>query len=280
MRTLAWTVGSLLVIAALFLAIRGTDFSTWQSANPMDIIGVAALVGLNLIITGLLFWWATLSFDTKPRVSIGRMVGLISASALLNYLPLRVGLFGRAIYLKTHHQLPVFQSGVILFGVLYVSGMVLGAIAVLPLIAPRELWWPTGIAGMIALALLNIWLLPRLLRRPIRGAAWWIVLKLIDALVGGARLWLILAMMGHTMAYADALALGAAGMFISMLGLTPNGLGLREWFIAAMATVLPIDPMQAMSAALIDRAIEVPVIAISGLISLRVLRAKKQSAQL
>ncbi len=63
------------------------------------------------------------------------------------------------------------------------------------------------------------------------------------------------------MTFEHALALRAIGSIIDMAGVTPNGLGLREW---AMTAMYP----PALAATVIERAIETIVLIVAGLMSI------------
>ncbi len=264
LRTAGWVLGAALTLGAAALAWRGADFSPLASARAGWLVLLGVLVAGNLLLTGLLFWAVTLSFDAQPPVPVGRMVQLIAGSALLNYLPLRPGLVGRAAYLKMRHGLPLHQSVLILGVVLALGALVLGVPLLAVLLATPTAQDQAGMAVLVGLLLLTPLTGPlarRMLRRPIVGSWWWLPLRVLDLLVGAVRLWAAFAALGETITISQAIAAGAAGMFISQLGVTPNGLGLREWVIAgAAALVAPLHAPVGAAAALLDRAVELLVV--------------------
>jgi uncharacterized membrane protein YbhN (UPF0104 family) len=100
-------------------------------------------------------------------------------------------------------------------------------------------------------------------------AAWaWLPLRVADLIVGSFRLWLCFRIAGHPLAFDQVVVAAAAGILVSLLGVTPNGLGLREWVVAALAAVLaPVSSAAGLLAALLDRAAEILVILPTGLVS-------------
>ncbi len=275
-------IGVVAFVAAVALAFGGIDLSSLSVKQLPHACGLALAIGLNLTLTGLLFWSVTLSFDAMPAVGPRRMIVLIFASSLLNYLPFRAGLFGRAAYLKTHHKLPLSQSALILAAVLVVGAIVLGVTAL------SVILWPTAhqamtclaaIGGLLVLGLGTNQIGSKLLGRPIQGGWVWFFLRIVDMLVVGGRTWLAFAMIGSPLTYWQAVAVGAGGMLVSLLGLTPNGLGLREWAIAGITlAVSPYHAAVGMAAALVDRAIEALVVVALGTPSiLHLTRSSKTS---
>ncbi len=116
----------LLRVAGLLVGVGLTGAAAWfalghdwhraltplLNANPMWVIALATAVVGQLLLTGLLFWVVTLSFDAQPPVGPVRMIQVIAASSLLSYLPLEAGFLGRTAYLKLRHGLPVRPVGV------------------------------------------------------------------------------------------------------------------------------------------------------------------------
>lgn len=270
-RTILLILGVLAFALAVVFAIRGADFSALSKASPWDVAGLAGGVTLNLLLTGLLFWTVTLPFDCKPVVRLGKMQQLILSSSVLNYLPLRMGLLGRAAYLKAMHQLPLKQSGVILLIVLGLGALVLGssgaAVAAMRHEDPMTI---VLLTCCLIVAISPFWkrLLKGTIRRDFSEARvlGWLTIRITDMFVVGGRTWFAFAIVGCPISYGQATALGAAGMFVSLTGLTPNGLGLREWALAGMTILVSShDATAGATAALVDRAVEVVVVCVLGL---------------
>lgn len=262
-----------LMALAIKIAVSQVDWQSLKQIAPAQWLMLIAAVMINLTLAGVMFWSVTLSFDASPRVRFGRMMTLVAASALLNYLPLRPGLLGRAAYLKTHHQLPIRQSFVILLVVLVMGTLVTLTVGLLAWLMENPWLLTAGLAlaGMLGMALAKPVAI-KCLRRPVHQAWLWVLIRLIDTLVAGFRLWLAFAILGQTMDYRQALLAGAAGLLVAMIGLTPNGLGLKEWVIALMIHTLAVASWeQALAASLLDRAIEAIVIIPVGLLAMLLL---------
>ncbi|HCD32590.1 MAG TPA: hypothetical protein DER01_09290 [Phycisphaerales bacterium] len=270
-KTILIIAGVLAFALSVVFAFQGTDFSALRKASPLHVMGLGIGVVVNLLLTCVLFWAVTRPFDSEPKVGIGRMVALILSSSVLNYLPLRMGLLGRAAYLKAVHQLPLKQSGLILIIVLALGALVLGSVG-LAVVSIRQMDQLSVIILTCALlvAMSPIWkrLLSKLAMRKLSEAQvlGWLSIRMTDMFMVGARTWFAFAICGNAISFAQATALGAAGMLISLLGLTPNGLGLREWAIAGMTLMVSDhDASAGATAALVDRAVEVVVVCLLGL---------------
>lgn len=274
-RVMALVAGLILVIAAVIVAVRQVDFTVLRQAPPWTVPLLAAAVLANLGITAAIFWVITRSFDADPPVEGRTMLKLITASSLLNYLPLRPGLLGRTVYLKTHHGLPVHQSLLVLLVTLVIGAIVLGVTGAAVLLAPPP-WRTTVMAGVLCLLLalspLAGPLARRLLRRPVVMAWLWVPLRVLDMVAAGGRLWLGFAMVGQPLDFEQALAIAAVGSLIDMLGLTPNGLGLREWAVAGLYALQGHAGAMGLAASLVERGVSAVVIAIAGVIALARLR--------
>ena len=260
---LALAIGIVLLVGAILMAATEVNWEQLRQAEPWQIAAMVGLVFTNLLLSGLLWWSVTLSFDAKPRVALGRMLALVCASSLLNYLPLRPGLVGRAAFLKMKHNLSIRQSMWILAVILVLSIVVLG------LAAAIVAWVPAAIQYEVSLALLLLLTMGvpvvagvMLKRKIIRG--WlWVPLRTADLLITALRLWIVFQISGSPIDYPHAVFAASAGLFVSLLGITPNGLGLREWAIAGATSAA--TGHVGFAAAVIDRGVEAIVVTITGL---------------
>lgn len=257
--------GFLLLTLAIGYAVRGVDLSVLRRASPGAFVALAGLVAANLLLTAGLFWSVTRSFGTTPPVGLKTMTALIAVSSVLNYIPVvRAGLWGRAAYLKKYHGLPMRQSVVILAVVLALALVVLGGGGLTLLLMPESSRWMIGGGLLIALSLATPAIASRMLRRPTVGSMGWIPLRAIDWIISAGRLWLSFAILAEPIGPGDALLIASASLLVKLTGLTPNGLGLSEWVIAALsATLMPIETATAAAAALIDRTMDVTVMIVA-----------------
>ena len=260
---IALAVGVVLLVGAIMIATTEVNWAQLRQAEPWQVATLVGLVCVNLLVSGLLWWSVTLSFDAKPRVGFGRMLALVCASGLLNYLPLRPGLVGRAAFLKMKHNLPVRQSIWILLVILGLSGIVLGGAAAIVQFIPLAYQYEVALAATVLMTLVVPLATGRLLKRNIIAGWLWVPVRVVDVLVTAGRLWVVFEIAGKPIAYEEAVLAASAGLFVSLLGITPNGLGLREWAIAGMtnATAGHVG----FAAAIIDRGVEAIVVTITGL---------------
>jgi len=233
-RPLGAVLAVALLVGAVVFAARGIDAGALAAQVAS---GGAAGPAIGSV---------TACFGPRPPVPPGRMVRLIAASQLLNYLPaVRAGLVARAAFLKRHHGMRLRDSGYVLF-------ITLGLTAV----TPRWAWAGTAV-GLLTLTLAVGTLTRRLPGVGGRGW-WWVPLRTLDLAAVTARTALAFAAVGQPITVGQATLLGSSAALVRLTGLTPNGLGLSEWVVAALATALaPVDTALATAAALLDRAIEV-----------------------
>lgn len=264
---LAWAAG--LLGAAVVFAIRGVDVGAVTdrvaeggAARPA---AIGALVGLNLLATAWLAGSLTACFGPRPPVPAGRMLRLIAASQLLNYLPaVRAGLVGRAAFLKRCHGLRLRDSGYVLLLTLGLTAATLAVAAAGPLLVatlhaePRWAW----AGSALGLAVLTLTAGAAGQRLPGVGArAWvWVPLRALDLAAATGRTALAFAAVGQPLTVGQATLVASGSTLVKLTGLTPNGLGLSEWVVAGLAAALaPVEASLAAAAALLDRAVEVAV---------------------
>ncbi len=260
---LALAIGIVLLVGAILMAATEVNWERLREAEPWQIAAMVGLVFANLLISGLLWWSVTLSFDAKPPVGFGRMLALVCASGLLNYLPLRPGLVGRAAFLKMKHDLSIGQSMWILAVILALSVVVLGLAAAIVAWVPGTIQYEVSLTLMLLLTLGAPVVAGRLLKRKIVAGWLWVPVRVADLLITALRLWIVFQISGSPIDYPHAVFAASAGLFVSLLGITPNGLGLREWAIAG-ATSAATGHI-GFAAAVIDRGVEAIVVTITGL---------------
>ena len=264
--------GFVLIGLAVWWGSSGADLAALTDVSGWALLGIAAGVAANLGLTSLLFWVVTRSFDARLGIGFVKMGRLIAASSLLNYLPLKPGLIGRAIYLKSHHGLSLRQSALIWLIVMAVTAGVFGVLGAVAILVRSDQFAHGVGVSMASLALLSMVAAPLargLLKRPVVAGWSWVLIKLADLLAEAARLWLAMSIVGPAIGYVDVIAASAAGMVVRLIGLTPNGLGVREWAIAGVLQSLAgVGSSQAVLAALIDRAVEVLILVPLGLWSI------------
>ena len=282
------------------MAACGADFSALVRAEPSTVSPLLGLVLVNVLLTAVVFWLVTLPVTHEEQpVRLRDMVALIAAGSLLNYLPLRPGLIGRAAYLKFRHGIGYRASlttlALVMVGSVLVYGLVL--ISTLSLELNTRGWWLALAAGSAAIALAAGPALAFIGRRVTTGLnadsldrfagmrafiplLLWLIVRLIDLLAVAGRLYLAFHLVGRPIWMSEAVILASAGMFITLISPFPNGLGIREWLYGLIAAKGFFDGdvegglQLALTAALVDRAAEVLIIAPTGLIALGYVRKR------
>jgi uncharacterized membrane protein YbhN (UPF0104 family) len=279
----ALACGVALVIGAIIQASTQVDWSHLQKAEPWQILVMIAAVCTNLVLMGVLWWVIILSFDARPKVGFYKMFALVCASGLLNYLPLRPGLFGRATYLKVKHNLPLRQSLISVIVVMGLATLVLGTSAAIVQFIPTSFQIIVGAVAFVTFCCVLPIAAKRILKREIKKGWMWVPIRTADLLATSLRLWVVFQVIQEPITFDQAILAASAGLFVSLLGITPNGLGLREWAIAG-ATAHVVGHA-GFAAAVIDRGVEAIVVTVVGVwalqrISLRDQQEKMESMEI
>jgi hypothetical protein len=265
LKVLGFGLGVALVAAAVISALRRVDLAPLWHVPAWLLAGSVAMILANLLLTGVIFWLVTLSFDAQPQVSLRDQWDLACASTLLNYLPVRPGLAGRTAYLRLRHGLPILQALIIagiVFGLFLLAAM--GAAVVLLGAGMGRDWraMAGGVGGLVFLSVATGPVARVVLRRPMRMAWAWLPLRALDLLTVGGRLWPAFAILGHPIGAGQAVLLGAVDAVVSVVALMPNGLGVSEWATGLVAMQIGAAGGRDIGAAakLVDRSISIVVL--------------------
>lgn len=238
----------------------------------------------NLMLTSLCFQALTRRYAfVEPR----EMHALIAASFLLNFLPLRPGLFGRMAYHTRVNKMRVRDTARVLIEALGCTAiamlMLLTTIALTHVSAPLA----AGFMGIATIALVMTWMHARQTRNNmIRAYALATLIRLADILLWGGRYVVVFALLGRPIQAREGVSLAVVANAASLVPLAGNGLGLREWAVGVVAAALPsygtsdIVIETGLSADLVNRASEIIVAVILGVpalvwVSRRMSRAGK-----
>jgi hypothetical protein len=278
-RWLRWAglaVGGCLLAAAVITVARqhetigGALAAVERPAFGMVILLVAA-VAANVVLAGLTF---SVLMSRYGRVGVFEMQALIAAAALLNFLPLRPGLFGRIAYHKTCNDIPalasvkvVAQAAGLSMSVAVWLALALGAAARLAV----PLWVPVALPVPL-LVVATAFRRPRV----------WVVAALIrylEVMVWALRYHAAFALLGSPIDPTGALAFACVGSLAMLVPFVGNGLGLREWGIGLAAPLLTPYALQlGLAAELVNRAAELVVILAMGLAGIGWLTARARRA--
>lgn len=300
-KSAAWRLGVTaiglgLLAGCIYLASEeiGSGWGRLMDAEASDIALMMAMVVASLAVNALVFWAVIIPFRPDKPVKLHEMGALIAATSLLNYLPMRAGLIGRAAYLKQQHELPYRLSVVMM---LFVGGST--AVVYLWLVgvtaALREwslgepmgtLWWSLVVGGYAAMAMAG-WVvvkygrsyLPKFVLRYFDDAelaiAWFgrvgfvvgsvsifvvLALRAVDVGFTALRLSVMMTVLGEPIGVDTAILLATMGMLATLLTPLPNGIGLREVLYGGISE----NPVLG----LLDRAVEALVFVVVGVVGL------------
>lgn len=227
---------------------------------------------IGLVLTGLQFQLLM----ARHGIPAIEMQGLIAASALLNFLPMKAGLLGRIAYHQVSHGVHPMETAKV---------MILARVAGLAIIGltAGSLFlhdWSTGPLWAWALipAMIPGWLV---MLAATRTAGLVMLLKYMDLVLMAIRYRCAFHMMDQTIGFDICLALAAIGMLAGAIPFLSGGLGLREWLVGWLATILVMLPASlelGILADLINRATELVVVLPVGGVALLWLRPRFTSA--
>lgn len=271
-----------------------------RHASGADLGFMVVMLGANLVLDAFVFWAVLVPFRPPRPVALREMVALIAATSLLNYLPMRAGMIGRAAYLKQRHGVSYHASVVMMLGVAAATVLIYLLLLVLTVwfgdLGPA--WWASALAGLALMA----WLMVVVLRYGRRwapkaalhyfddahAAIGWLDEKGIAAVAGawvtlvartlgivarGLLLWTAARVFGTPIEPGAALVLAICGTFVTLATPLPNGLGLREGIYGLLAAAgvagaaLPDGPT-GVALGLIERAMEALVFIVVGTVGL------------
>lgn len=250
-RIIGFIVGVALLAAAV-MAMRSAGGSVRESFAPLrdaDPWLGATLIGAiaaSTLLTAALFWVLTTRYG---RVGFLEMWALINAAWLLNYLPVRPGLFGRMAYHRAVNGVRVVDSAKALVWANVL--MLLGAAicAVVATIAGAALTgdhWLVIVISLAPIPSLGAFAAYARFKRPepdpevwrlIAGAAIGYAVQLSWAV----RFLLCFWLLGQPLAWGGAVALAAVAALAGFVPVTGNGLGIREWVVGLVAPALPVS---------------------------------------
>jgi hypothetical protein len=239
---LGFAVGILLLASAVWVvASRHNDLGHAMKAvrsAPRLMVGAAVVLPvLNNLVIAMVFLVLTRRYG---RVGGVEMCALIAAAWLLNYLPLRPGLFGRVAYHRMVNGIRVRDSIRVMIGNVACGGVAVGAALLVVAVAG----WRSA-SGFGALAglgsLLVVLTVAALLSR---GTAWGpsiagVFLRYVDLMVWVGRYAIVFSLVGSPIDPLGAVAVASVCQAALLVPFVGNGLGIREWAVGLTAAALP-----------------------------------------
>jgi hypothetical protein len=265
-RVLGFIVGVGLLGVALWVvfANRETVVSAFDEAAhaPRWLVVAAVLLPIaHWHLTSVVFWLVTRRFG---MVRFGEMHLLIGAAGLLNYLPLRPGLFGRIAYHKRVNNIGV-KDAVRVTVVCAVLAGIANGLALAVGLAGFELAagkaWAIVVAPVFVIVGVGVGLSIWSGSIFTRSASLTLALgaRYADTLVWIVRYAVAFALIGRPITPMQATVFAAAAQLAMMMPLVGNGLGVREWAIGLSLPLMEKDAARTvgLTADLLNRAAEV-----------------------
>lgn len=274
---LGLAIGGALLVAAIIAVISQRESlsdALDALAHPPPIL-IAALFGcvcLNMLLTGGMF---SVLMSKYGRVGVIEMQALIAASSLLNYLPARPGLFARVAYHKIVNDISVRHSTSVVLQALAITLLIAAMLGVI-LLACAQLDVPL-VAGVIAPPLA---LLAMVGHQRWRVGALAALVRYLEVFVWAARYHICFHLLGSPISLETSLALACVSMFVSLVPFLSNGLGLREWAVGGASNLLVgFTTMLGVTADLVNRAAELVIVLLAGLIAIAHLTRRARRAK-
>lgn len=296
-RSLGTLIGLALLAAAVWGAISlPTDGGRESFLRALEapwwawlaLVGVAgSILGVTSVTVGLLM-------NRYGRVGNGEMLCVVSSAVLLNYLPLRPGMFGRLTYHKLVNGIRLTQSAtaVIWANVLVLLASVLSAlIGMIALRAQNQgMWFALGGSAVLIAGLAGFSLYAHRAAPTDDPRVW----RLITALgtrvaeihLWGLRFWLAFLILDEPIAWPAALLIAGMHTLVLLIPFSGNGVGLSEWFVGFLSVALPVGVLDAniplataLGVGLVGRAAELAVIVPAGLIGGRYVSRRLSAAR-
>lgn len=278
-KRLGLLIGLGLLVAAIAVVWSSRDQVAQALAEirePSSLHVAILLLGVlaNLVLSGLLF---SLLMSRYGRVGVLEMQALIATATLLNYVPLRPGLFGRIAYHKSVNGIPARDAAKTVVQALLCTIAVAGYFIVALLVC-RAMAWPLWISLAPPV--------PFVIFSGFRESGLYILafgIRYVEVIVWAARYWAAFGLLGIDIGPETALALACISVIATMVPFLSNGLGLREWAVGLASPWLTsrVVAMQiGLTAELVNRAAELIVVAIAGLIGMAYLvRRRRRSSK-
>jgi len=220
------------------------------------------------------------------------MFGLVASSGLLNYTPIKAGMFGRIAYLKHRHGVTYRASVLIhimIAGALFSALAICGAVTVWR--GAFDLGWvAASAAGLVGCSLVGAAIVRHMLPKRhgvdaeqvrVHSFSWtaahlalWILLAMGTIFMIAVRWWIVCNMMNRPITPERAAVMAVLHTFSNIL--PANGLGQREWLMGLLFG--GEAPADLVAISLVDRAAEAAVLTVVGIITLAWLHRADPSA--
>ncbi|MCH8315561.1 MAG: hypothetical protein IIA64_06265, partial [Planctomycetes bacterium] len=224
LRRLGLLLGAVLLVAAIIFIARQHDvlaraFSAIRQPSAPHLLLLIACVLGNVVLTALMF---SVLMSRYGKVRLIEMQALIGAATLLNFLPLRPGLFGRIAYHKTVNDIPPVDTAKTIGQAIALSVGVAGCLTLCLVLAGQfhlTLW----VVLALPFALLAFGTLVGSNRRWALAG----LIRYVDVFVWAARYYAAFGLIDYPISIEAALAFACISMIATLVPFFSNVLGLR-----------------------------------------------------
>lgn len=273
----AMATGVLMLAGAIVLVWTQHDRITsaldaMSQPRPGPIVILLLSMLGTLMVTGLQFQLLL----SRHRIPAMEMQGLIAGSALLNFLPLKAGLLGRIAYHQVVHGIRPMETARAMI-LARVAGLLAITITAVSLFFRDWLEGPLWAWALVPAALPGWFLLLSMTRT----AGLVVLLKYVDLLLMAVRYRCAFMLMDEPIGFDVCMALAAIGMLAGAIPFLTGGLGVREWLVGWLTTVLVTLPTAleiGLLADLVNRAAELIVLVPVGGVAIFWLRPRLTAA--
>jgi hypothetical protein len=252
-RLIGAVLGVLLLGAAVWAVLAQRPvlddaIGSLRHAPPALVCAALALPLVSWLATSVTFW---LLSGRYARVPARDMAMLIGASWLLNHLPFRPGMIGRVAYHRKYHGMAIRDSVRVMISAMALSGVSLGLLLIVAIAVSRVeagavqgacLTLPSAIAAIVAVA------------ARAAGASWWrevaaLAARSVDMLTWVGRYAIVFALIGEPLKLEHVVAVTAVCQIATVVPITGNGLGLREWAVGLTLAAVAAPGLREQAAA-------------------------------
>lgn len=245
MRIVLFSIGLALLASALYKALSGSADAlvVFRAAgdHPAALVALLILPLVCLALASASFWVLTTRFG---NVGPMEMFGLLGGAWLLNFLPLKPGVFGRLAYHKAVNRIDVRWSALVVVQSIFVGVVCFAiqiALAMLGAVFELSEWARAAVIVLpLPVAIVVALVLPR------SGATmhWWrfaaaFAFRYADSLVWALRYSILFSLAGRPVGVSGSAAIAGISQSASLVPFAGNGLGVREWLVGFSARILP-----------------------------------------
>lgn len=266
-RVLASVLGLVLLVFALVAIVRSAPTLEQLRAvvtrpDWLWVVIALALGACNLLGSSGLFFAL---LRRHGSINFLQMQALVASSTVLNFVPLRPGLFGRVAYQQIVCAIPMKRS---VMSVVEAAIICCVTTAWLGLVAAAMHFVGSSLLAAVLAALpalcgLALAMDARSVQRDYLEAIFW---RWCDLIAWCGRYWIVFALLGTDLSLEGAVTAACIGAAANMIPLVGSGLGVREWAIGLAGPVLMSWPTDTgLAAELLNRCIDLVVVVPYGL---------------